>query len=259
MLVALLVTLAGLAGISGSGGAPSAAGFSPAVKSDVARRALTLMPPALQRIVERHRAELEAGLSTPAGSPPAEALAPAIEQVVASLNRRAPMAEVVRHLGRLAAVSADLAWALEARDADPRTGKIAADFRRYVENRLDRMAVTFDGFADPALAQADLPGFARAVSARAARDLPSILLSYFPEGRARLPEDFDERSLAFGAASLEVSLALTATARTWLFAWQKAGGDLTGTWSAVPLSRDNPFASQPTPERPAPAGRERSR
>lgn len=188
-----------------------------------------------------------------------EMLTGAVHDVVSALNRHAPMSEVARHLGRLAVVSSGLAWGLREPDRDPRALAIASDFRRYIETRLPRIAVTFAGFPDPDLARGDLIGFGRAVAARAQQDFPGILRSYFPEGRNRLPEDFDDRSVAFAAASLEVSLALTATARAWLFAWHRAGGDLRGTWSPEPLAADNPFRGTVTLSPPPPPVQETSR
>ncbi|RMG42402.1 MAG: hypothetical protein D6718_13955 [Acidobacteria bacterium] len=100
--------------------------------------------------------------------------------------------------------------------------------------------MTFDGFADPHLAAGDPVAFGRSIAAKARRDYEGILRSFFPEGRRPTAADFDDRSIPFAAASLEVSLAVGATAKAWLYAWHRAHGDLEG----APLGaggKANPF------------------
>ncbi|UCF69214.1 MAG: hypothetical protein JSV80_08020, partial [Acidobacteriota bacterium] len=99
------------------------------------------------------------------------------------------------------------------------------------------------------LADDRLSAYARRVAESARRDYDAILRSYYPEGRDATAHDFDERSVAFAAASLGVSRAVSATAKSWLYAWHRAHGDLAGTPLIDPLPRSNPFASAEQAER----------
>ncbi len=251
--IQVLPVLAGLLLLAGAGGPAWA--FTPRTRAFIVHRAIALLPPSLARQLLRHEKELVAGALAD-WSPAAEgrgshALDPGtadeelerrVREAIALLDRRAPMGEVARALGRVAHVVADLSFALDVGPGDPRESSFYGEFARYVEAQAARARLVFPGWAEPHLARDDVRGFARAVAARARRDYRGILRSYYPEGRDPLPEDFDERSIAFAAASLELSLAVTATARAFLYAWYRAHGDLAGAPGLGPHPRGNPFA-----------------
>ncbi len=242
---------------------PESDAFTPRTRAEIVRRALTLMPDGLQRQLKKHARSLFEGALAPAGQgDPRQcaALAPgdadaALERTVRTtseaIEEREAMSRVARRFGEMAALSADLSFALNVGPAHPRESEIYLDYAAYVERKLPRMSVTFSGFGDPHLARGNVREYAQNVGTLARRDYDGILRSYFPEGRERLPQDFDERSVAFAAASLEVSLAVTATARIWLYTWHRANGDLAGT-PLLPAGGD-PFA----PAAPSPAAQSR--
>jgi len=234
----------------------SARGFTPRTRAFIVHRALALLPPALARQLSRHEDALVAGAladwsrdaegTGPHALDPGtadEELARRIDEAVALLDRHAPMREVARAFGRIAHAVADLSFALDVGPDDPREASFYGEFARYVEEQAPRVRLVFPGWTDPHLARDDVRGFARAIAARARRDYDGILRSYHPEGRDPLPQDFDERSIAFAAASLELSLAVTATARAFLYAWYRAHGDLAGAHGLGPHPRGNPFAA----------------
>ncbi len=229
--------------------------FTPRTRAFVVHRALALLPPALARQLLRHEDALVEGAladwAREAEGRGAHALDPGtadeelvrrIDEAISLLDRRAPMREVARAFGRIAHAVADLSFALDVGPDDPREASFYEDFARYVEDQASRVRLVFPGWAEPHLARDDVRGFARAIAARARRDYEGILRSYHPEGRDPLPQDFDERSIAFAAASLELSLAVTATAQAFLYAWYRAHGDLAGAHGLGTHPRGNPFA-----------------
>lgn len=249
---------------------PPAAAFSPATRTELAKRAVTLMPPSLARQLRKHQQRLLEGAlegmercngtgehgADPGG---AEArLAAAIEETVARIDRRERMADVAHALGRVAHAAADLSFALSVGPDDPREASYYRDFALYVERVLPKARLTFAGWADDDLQRRDLAGFAQRTAAAARRDAEAIARSYYPEGRSRTAQDFDERSVAFAAASLEASLALTTTARAWLYAWWRAHGDLQETPHLDPGLVHNPFA-HPSGGAPSPGRQESAR
>jgi len=233
---------------------PPVEAFSPATRTELARRAITLMPPSLARQLGKHQQTLLEGAlegmercngTGTHGAAPGEAdarLMAAVDETVAMIDRRQPMAEVARSLGRVAHAAADLSFALNSGPDDPREPTYYRDFAMYVEKVLPKVRLTFAGWPDDDLVRRDLPGFARRTAAAARRDAEAIARSYYPEGRSRSAQDFDERSVAFASASLEASLALTTTARAWLYAWWRAHGDIAGTPHLDPGLVHNPFA-----------------
>lgn len=226
-----------------------AAAFTPETRALVIERATKLLPDALRRQFTRHarslyRGALEGIDETGPGHSALDpgdgdaALARAVADATAAVDERLPMREVALRFGRIARVCTDLSFPLHVGPDDPREAALYLDYARFIESRLDRIRVTFAGFEDPRLAQGDIEGFAREVALRARRDYDGIIRSYHPEGRRSVSADFDDRSVAFASASLEVSLAVTATARAWVYAWHEANGDLEGS---LVRSRKQPF------------------
>ncbi len=245
------------------GAGASAHAFSPRARAEIVRRALTLMPTGLARQLRKHSRALFAGsleglvTRSPTGF---DALEPGdgdrrlelrVQSAVAKIDARRPMSEVARSFGEIALVTCDLSFALNVGPSDPREKSFYADYTHFVEAKLSRMSVTFAGYTDPKLARGEVGAFAREIAQLARRDYQGVTNSYFPPGRSRLPQDFDERSIAFAAASLEVSLAVTATARAWLYAWREAHGDLTGAALVPDAALENPFADRDAPDRRA--------
>ena len=233
-LVPLCLVLASLC-------AGDALAFTPRTRVLIVQRALTLMPDSVQTQMKRHARPLFRGAlagTETVGAEGLDALDPglgdealeeAIEGVVSALDSQASMAEVAAEMGAIARATTDLSFALNVGPSDPRENSFYLSYARFVESRHGRIVVTFGGFEDPALAGGDPRGFARSVAEQARRDYAGVLRSYFPEGRASVAGDFDDRSVAFATASLGVSRAVTATARAWLYAWYRAHGDLAGS------------------------------
>jgi hypothetical protein len=214
--------------------------FTARTRAEIVSRAVTLMPSSLQRQMRRHSRALYSGAlegmqecegsgahaSGPGSA--AQRLSDSVGRVTTMIGEQRTMREIVTELGRVSHATADLAFALNVGPDDPREAGFYAEFSQFIEDRLPRIRVTFDGFADQDLERHDVTAFAASVANRARLDYEGILRSYHPEGREATPQDFDDRSVAFAAASLEVSLAVTATARAWLYAWHSANGDLGG-------------------------------
>lgn len=228
--------------------------LTPKTRAEIVRRTVMLMPPSLARQMNKHSVALYRGaLSTSregegrgahAHRPGTAAvrLQRQVERLIALVEQQAPMSEVVQTLGQIAHCTTDLSFALNVGPDHPREEEIYADFSRYIESMLPEMRLVFSSFVDPQLAKGDLARFADDIAVRARRDYDGILSSYFPTGRQSQAEDFDVRSVAFAAASLEVSLAMTATARAWLFAWQQAHGDLQGAIYVGSAGPADPFS-----------------
>jgi hypothetical protein len=248
-------TVSVVIGLLVTGAVPASPAFTPKSRAEITRNAVLLMPDALQRQLSRHAERLyRSALERPAGELPPGAqpldvdaaageLEESLVRAVHAVEQQRPMGEVVAHLGRAARVVQDLCLTTHLGPFDRRHPEFHRDYARFVESRLPRIRVVFDGFEDAALAAGDIDAFARRLVRETRRDYPAVVRSYFPDGRERLPQDFDDRSVAFGVASLEVSRAVTATARAWLFAWHRAHGDLTGAARLAQGRFPDPFAA----------------
>lgn len=251
-----IATLVLAALVAAAAVAPASA-FTPRTRVVIVERAMTLMPLSLRRQMGKHkRALLEGALdglrdgegagahAYLPGTADAE-LARSVEALTNAVGQKETMREIVRRFGRTSHAAADLAFSLNVGPNDPREQGFYEGFARYVEEQLPRMRITFDGFADEHLRRGDVRAFAAQIAETARADYDGIVLSYHPEGRQPVSQDFDERSVAFATASLEVSLAVTATARAWLYAWHAANGDLGGMPLIESAGAADPFAPPP--------------
>jgi hypothetical protein len=249
-VVAIVALLVGMFGT-----APARA-FTAQTRSAIVEKAVRLMPAALARQLRRHGKVLHSGAldglertglrrEVSDRALIGRAIEAESRRAVQLIDAHAPMREVARSFGRLAQLISDLSFALNVVQDEARESEFFDDYCKYVERSLPKIATTFAGFPHPQLAAGDLPGFTGTVAERAALDYAGIVRSYYPPGRARHPSDFDDRSVAYASASLEVSLAITSTAQLWLYVWHRAGGDLTGTPFLASERQAEPF--QPAP------------
>lgn len=243
-----------------AGAAEPCLAFSPKARIEIVERAKTLMPAGLRRQLDRHGRSLllacleplkqgeGSGMHTlgPEGGEGDVALARAVEDAVRLIDSQASFAEVATAFGLVAHLTTDLAYPLNASDADPLEPTYYLQYAEYVDSRLDRIPLVWQGWHDPHLERGDVLAFARAAAERARLDYEVIGRAYHPEGRVSLPQDFDDRSTAFAAASLSFSRAVGNTARVWMYIWSCAHGDRTGTPYLEPGT--DPFAAPATPD-----------
>jgi hypothetical protein len=213
----------------------AAAAWTPGHHLTIAWEAARLAPRDLYRQILRHKEEFEAGVLAPGGARACEqnpdgsgafdktAVAEA-EGAVRAIRDHRPFAEVVRRLGRLTRC---LAWAnnpLSMGEEDAEEARYAADFARYVESAEPRFPLLFYGLR---------PSLDRA------KDLSPLLAETVKRGRAIYPRigdeyrridfasgigRFDDRSTAFGVASVSFSRSITDAALALRFVWLRAGG-----------------------------------
>lgn len=214
-----------------------AAAWTPEHQLTIAWEAARLAPRDLYRQILRHKEEFEAGVlaapgearaceQNPDGSGAFDKTAKAeAEGAVRAIRDHRPFAEVVRRLGRLTRC---LAWAnnpLSMGDEDAEEARYAADFSRYVESAERRFPLMFYGLR---------------TSLDRARDLSPLLADTVKRGRAIYPRigdeyrridfasgigRFDDRSTAFGVASVSFSHSITDAALALRFVWLRAGGE----------------------------------
>ena len=156
---------------------------------------------------EIHRAKLRARI---------EAESRAIAQMI---RTNKPMVSVVERLGILAHLVGDAnnPFHLGQDDATKH-----ADFEQYFERRLARFPTVFYG-VDRRLA---LGVYLDRTFARTAKFVPLMAEEYARGGEPRTSADFDDRSTAFGVASVCYSHAVTDIVNLEYFIWKEAGGNV---------------------------------
>src|SRR5258708_3614302 len=145
------------------------------------------------------------------------------------------MALVAEHLGMLAHLVADANNPFHTSDADPRLGLMHDDFEQYFERRMAHFPTVFYGLS----ADFQLGNYLDRTVARSSRLLPLMSEEYFRDGAAHRSLDFDDRSTAFGVASVCYSHALTDLVNLYYYIWREAGGDVRS--AAAPVCTPAPL------------------
>lgn len=250
----LLGGLAACGLLLSSAAAATTSVWTPSARKKMIADALKVAPPTLARQIRRHPDSLLAGLADAAvrgegaqhrqesdqASGAAASLALTAQWVVAAMENRRPMADVVYRLGVVAHYAADLSDPTLT-DSRGATAAFAADYARYVEGNLSRYPVVFYGY--PVVESVRGAGADRGdPDAPAAQHIRTDALAQARHARAYFEhlerayalsggrsDPFDERSIPFGIGSLTYSRAVTGIARAWLHVWAAARGDLSGT------------------------------
>jgi hypothetical protein len=203
----------------------------------IAKKGAALAPPDLRMLIERFESEYKQGLARAQADEGTEShhffvtsrqgrLRERIERetrgTVDAIRKGEPMSTVVERLGGLVHLVADANNPFHVANTDPRLTSSKSDFEQYFERRLPRFPTVFYGL-DP---EFRLPSFLDRTFARSARFYPLVAGEYFRGGERRTSAAFDDRSTAFGVASISYSRAVTDVVNLYYFIWKEAGGDV---------------------------------
>lgn len=212
--------------------------WTQASQESIALDAARLAPPDLYRQLRRNRAAYLQGVGEPfaeyraefhqkhadGGGRLDEALGLAVEKAILSIQLLRPFNEISYRLGVVSHYVSDLNNPLHSSQGDPAEARYYADYLHYVESAQPRFAVVFYGF-DP---QLDSPPELRQLwqeSLERSRHFYGFVgREYRRVGFASGRRSFDDRSAAFGIASLSHSHAVSDVAGVFRYIWLQAGG-----------------------------------
>jgi hypothetical protein len=220
-----------------AGGSPAFA-WTPATQTVIAREAARLSPPDLARQLERHRGAFEEGVNAPfADTDPSRhmknpdgsgqldrVVAAEAAAAVAAIRGHKPFEEIVRRLGVVSHYVADANNPLAASGADPEERRYFVDYLRYAETAEPRFPLVFYGLLPGLDGGRDLSPLIDAALGRGRELYPAIGGEYRRIGYASGLGRFDDRSTAFGVASVAFSHAVTDVTLALRYIWLAAGG-----------------------------------
>lgn len=141
--------------------------------------------------------------------------------VIDLIRTKKPMQEVVLKLGMLAHFISDANNPFHvATGADLESSH--ADFEHYFERRMQRFPTVFYGL-DPRFA---LQPYLDRTLHRTSKFAPLMSEEYFRGGARHSSSEFDDRSTAFGVASICWSHAITDMVNLEYYIWRQSGGDV---------------------------------
>ncbi len=203
----------------------------------IAAKAAQLAPNDLRMLIERFDSDYKAGLVRAQADEGSDAhryfvlsrsghLRERIERettgVITMIRTGKPMPSVIEHLGMLAHYVADANNPFHIANDEPRLDPAHDDFEQYFERRLAKFPTVFYGL-DPDFM---LPSYLDRTFARTATFYPLLGEEYFRFGTRRTSADFDDKSTAFGVASICYSRAVTDLVNLYYYVWRQAGGDV---------------------------------
>ena len=216
--------------------APASAAFTPRTQERIALEAARLAPPDLARQIERREEEYLAGVRSPFrdGSKAHRNAGPEgiLDRVIVEETNRAvayirdhrTFEEIVRQLGVVAHYVALANNPLATAAGDPREGEYWTDYARYVDSAEPRLPLIFYGVSEGLERQSDDAPLVARTLARGRRLYPLVGREYRRIGFASGVGRFDDRSTAFGVASLAFSHAVTDVTLVMRWIWLQAGG-----------------------------------
>ncbi len=196
--------------------------------------AVWLAPPSLKGMLTVFRKDILAGtkenLEAWTGKPDGELYA-ALEEEMALLPRLASkqssFEQIAYHFGKVAA----LVFLLDdpfRNNEDSRVKEISSDYKEYMERKVTKHILTFEGYASPAF-ETPVSGYFEKRKAAFPRYVESVLYCYFPAGERVSSKTFDDRSNAFGVSQIVLSKSVSDAAKVWLHVWKSMDGDVSGT------------------------------
>ncbi len=210
----------------------------------IASKAAQLAPNDLRVLIDKYNGEYQQGLSRAAADEGSDVhryfvlsrngrLRERIERetgsVVAMLRAGKPMSQVVFHLGAIAHYVADANNPFHVANDDPRLAASHEDYERYFESRMMKFPTVFYGLDS----NFQLSAYLDRTFDRTAKFYPLIDEEYFRFDEKHESSEFDDRSTAFGVASVCYSRAVTDVVNIYYYVWGHAGGDV----RALPLLR----------------------
>jgi hypothetical protein len=195
----------------------------------IADRAAKLAPTDLNLIIKRlhkqYAAGIDYGIKEESTEDHRKNLRERIEKetrgVIGMLHSNQPMSQVIARLGLLAHLVGDANNPFHV-DTDEELESSHDDFEHYFERRMVRFPTVFYGL-DSRFA---LSKYLDRTFRRTASYSPLVHEEYFRDGARHMSNEFDDRSTAFGVASICYSHAITDLVNLYYYIWEQSGGDV---------------------------------
>jgi len=203
----------------------------------IAKKGLALAPPDLRVVMERFESEYKRGLERAQAEEGSashhffvlsregqlrERIEKETAKTIEMIRTGEPMSLVAERLGTLAHLVADANNPFHVANDDSRLTASHNDFEQYFERKLAKFPTVFYGL-EPRFR---LSAYLDSTFARTAKFYPLMSAEYFRGGTVHTSSEFDDRSTAFGVASICYSRAVTDLVNLYYYIWKEAGGDV---------------------------------
>ena len=203
----------------------------------IATKAAAIAPPDLQLVLHQLEPEYRRGLEKAEADEGSinhhyfvlsrsgklrERIESETNNIIRMIRSNRPMSSVAERMGVLAHLVADANNPFHISDNDPRLSLSQDDFEQYFERRMAKFPTVFYGLDE----DFRLSNYLDRTFARTTKFYPLMSEEYFRGGERRTSAQFDDRSTAFGVASVCYSHAVTDLVNLYYYIWKEAGGDV---------------------------------
>jgi hypothetical protein len=203
----------------------------------IAAKGAALAPPDLRLLLTRFDSDYNAGIERAEAEEGSEShhffalsksgkLRERIERetrsAIAAIRKGESMPAVIERLGVIAHLIADANNPFHTSDGDTRLAPLHDDFAQYFERKMSRFPTVFYGLEEDFQL---VPYLDRTIE-RSSKFYPLMSEEYFRDDMPHTSADFDDRSTAFGVASVCYSHAVTDLVNVYYYIWKEAGGDV---------------------------------
>ena len=229
--------------------AEDARAWTEPTRARMIRQSTELMPDSLRGILERLESSCLEGARLAAGAGRREAehrgaddealsvridrTARAVDEAIEAIRSHQPFRQVAYRFGEVAHLVTDLHFPLNLPEGN---GVGVPDYDRYrhfAESAMERFPVVLDPTDTQPLRGDRVDEYLRRMAGRSRPYGPRLEEVFRREEHQSDPRHFDDRSIAFGIASLSYSRSVSDVSRVWLYIWHEANGDMEGV--AFPL------------------------
>ena len=215
----------------------NAFGWTKVSDQRIAKKSADLAPPDLRLVLAHYAPEYAHGLDVAEADEGSEGhryfvlsrngkLRERIEgetgAIVKMLRSKEPMSHIAERFGVLVHLVADANNPFHVANDDERLALSQNDFEQYFERRLAQFPTVFYGLDR----NFQLGPYLDKTFARTRGFYPLMSEEYFRFGARRTSADFDDRSTAFGVASVCYSRSVTDLVNLYYYIWREAGGDV---------------------------------
>ena len=215
--------------------ATTALAWSGPAEERIGRKAAALAPPDLRVLILKYESDFLRGVreaaehqndaahrdrSATGRSPLQREIDQQIEAAVRSVQERQPLRDLVYRLGWITHLIAEVNSPLRVGPSN--LSAVERDYERYFERSLSKFPTVFYGLQEGL----DVRRTLDAAVSRSRRFNALLDEEYHREGRRRSSSEFDDRSTAFGIASVSYSRAVSDAVNVYFHVWNRAGGDV---------------------------------
>jgi len=221
--------------------------WTPEAEERIATRSARLAPPDLKMLIEKYPDSYKAGYRKAAA--PAECakhrflvsrgkgelkvlIERDVREAIALMRRDHQIQPFIERLGRISHLVADANNPFHTADANPKLAQSQTDFEAYLGRKMTSFPTVFYGLK----INRDVPRYVDGIVSRSASHYALLDEEYFRGGSRRTSWEFDDRSTAFGVASISYSRSVTDNVNLYYYIWREAGGDVR---SAAVLRKGN--------------------